>query len=252
MSTSSCIANFTQDALLNGRVALLQPRNGYRAAIDPVLLAAAIPAKSGENAVELGLGSGAASLCLLARCPELLHISGLELDQGQAELAQRNAEINRAGDRLLVILGDAAHPPKALARNHFDHVLMNPPYLEAARHDAPAHAGRATAHVEATDGLKDWIKSAGKLLKQRGRLTLIHRADRLDHILAELPPTFGSIAVLPIWPRAGEAAKRVIVQAIKGGKGACRLLPGLVLHDEAGYTSEADAVLRGQAALDFA
>lgn len=251
MSTPSCNAETSQDTLLNGRVLLLQPKEGYRAAIDPVLLAAAIPAKNGQNAVELGLGTGAAALCLLDRVPAMAGICGLELDPGQAELAHRNAALNGREGQLQIVLGDAAHPPRNLPRNHFDHAFMNPPYLEPSRHDAPACARKTAAHVEADEGLEAWIRQAGKLLKPKGWLTIIHRADVLDRILAALPPAFGSIAVLPLWPRAGEPAKRVIVAAQKGGRAPCRLLPGLVLHDAKGYTIETDAILRGGAQLDF-
>lgn len=229
---------------------MLQPRNGYRAAIDPVLLAAAIPAKPGQACLELGVGAGAASLCLLARCPDIA-LTGLELDPDQAELAVRNAQANGRADRLCVVVGDAAKPPGTIPRNHFDHVFMNPPYLEASRHDAPENAKRASAHMEEGGGLQDWIAQAGKLLKQRGMLTLIHRADRLDQILISLSPAFGGIVVFPLWPRAGEDAKRVIVQAVKGGKSPLRMLCGLVLHAQAAYTQEADEVLRKGSALDL-
>ena len=59
--------SWTEDKLLDGRVTLLQPRKGYRVAIDPVLLAAAVPARLGDHVLDLGSGTGAASLCLAAR-----------------------------------------------------------------------------------------------------------------------------------------------------------------------------------------
>lgn len=252
MSSSTCTQEATQDALLDGRVLLLQPKNGYRAAIDPVLLAAAVPARKGQNAVELGLGGGAAALCLLARMPELTAVYGLELDEGQVELAHRNAALNGREAQMKILVGDAAKPPKTLERNFFDLALMNPPYLEAVRHTPPPGRAKARAHAEAAPaqfGL--WIAAAGKLLKPGGVLTLIHRADRLDEILTGLKPAFASIAILPVWPKRGEAAKRVIVQAVKGGRGACRLLPGLVLHEGTRYTEEALAVLRAAAPLNL-
>ncbi|CAA6605553.1 Methyltransferase small domain protein [Rhodospirillaceae bacterium LM-1] len=251
MSTLSCSEKFTEDALLGGRVKLLQPRNGYRAAIDPVLLAAAIPAKTGQSAIELGLGSGAAALCLLIRVAGMKQITGLEFDFGQAELARRNASLNGMQDLLRVVEGDAAHPPSEIPRNHFDHAFMNPPFLEGGRHDAPPDPGKALAHIDTKDLLAAWISMAGKLLKPKGTLTLIHRADRLDQILGALAPAFGSLTILPIWPRANENAKRVIVQATKTGRAACKLLPGLVLHDANDYTVEAQSVLRDAAPLDL-
>lgn len=253
MSAFECSPETTEDSLLKGRVKLLQPRTGYRAAIDPVFLAAAVPAKTEQAALEFGTGGGAAALCLLARIPLMREIIGLELDIDQAELAKRNATLNGWDGRFKVVLGDAADPPATIPRNYFDHVFMNPPYLEEGLHAPPPNSAKARAHVEGTGfRLERWLAQAAKHLKPKGTLTLIHRADRLDDILRGMPQHLGSLRLLPLWPKRGEAASRVIVQAIKGGRGPCRLLPGLVLHDGTGYTEEADAILAAAAPLDLA
>jgi tRNA1(Val) A37 N6-methylase TrmN6 len=240
-------SKISEDSLLGGKVRLLQPAKGYRVAIDPVLLAAAVPAKKGQRALDLGTGSGAAALCLLARRHDLMAL-GLELDPDMAALARRSAELNGLEDRLSIVIGDASRPAKG-ERDAFDHVLMNPPYLEQARDQAPKGEARAKAHMEGQAGLSDWIKGAHARLKDQGWLTLIHRADRLDEILASLLGRFGSTETIPLWPKAGLPASRVIVRARKGAKGRCSLLPGLILHKQDGsFTDEADAILRhGQA-----
>lgn len=244
-------AELTEDAFLGGRLRLRQPAAGYRAAIDPVLLAAAVPAAAGDSVADLGCGVATAGLCLLARVPGV-RVSGLELQAPLADLATQNAALNGCSDRLAVVLGDVAAPPAALTPGGFDHVMLNPPYLEAASARASAHEMRRIATVEGSADLAAWIACALGLLRPRGSLTVIHRADRLDRLLALLPLACGDIAVFPLWPRQGENAKRVLVQARKGSAGPLRFLAGLALHDAGGaFTPAAEAVLRDARGLDL-
>lgn len=241
----------TEDAFLGGRVTLRQPAAGYRAAIDPVLLAAAVPVAAGERVADLGCGVATAGLCLLARVPDAT-VAGLELQPSLAALAAENAALNGCAGRLTVVTGDVADPPAGFAAACFDHVMLNPPYLEPGAVRAPAQELRRVATVEGAPPLEDWLARALALLRPRGSLTVIHRADRTDRLLAALAPRCGGVAVFPLWPRQGEGAKRVIVQARRGSGEPLRLLPGLVLHEADGsFTPAAQAVLRDAAALDF-
>lgn len=234
----------TEDAFLGGRLRLRQPAEGYRAAIDPVLLAAAVPARDGEAVADLGCGVATAALCLLTRVPGL-QVTGLELQALLAELAQKNATLNGCADRFRVVSGDVAAPPEALAACAFDHVMLNPPYLEPGSARASTHELRRIATVEGTAGLDAWLSCAVSLLRPRGSITVIHRADRLSRILGLLAQSCGDMTVFPLWPHDGEGAKRVLVQGLKGSGGPLRVLPGLVLHDAEGcYTPAAEAVLR--------
>ena len=243
-------AAVTEDALLGGRVRLRQARAGYRAAIDPVLLAAAVPARPGERVLDLGCGAGAVFLCLLARVPELA-VTAVERDPAMAALAVANAALNGAGDRVTVVEADLAALEPSWRAGAFDQAVANPPYLTAGRADPSPSPGRATAGVEAGAGLAAWIDRAHRCLKPKGRLTLVHRADRLDDLLPALAPGFGAVVVFPLWPKPGRDAARVIVTARKGVRTQLRLAAGLVLHAEAGgYTEAADAALRG-AGLDL-
>jgi tRNA1(Val) A37 N6-methylase TrmN6 len=240
------LAERTEGTLLGGRVKFAQPAKGYRAAIDPVLLAAAVPATAGESVLELGCGAGAALLCL-ARRVEGLHTTGLERDGETAALARENVEANGFGARVAVLTG--ALESTALPAAAFDHALMNPPHLDAARHRASLDPHKRAADLEDGPPLGAWAAAAARALKPRGTLTLVHRADRLPEILAALSG-FGGILIFPLWPKPGRAAKRILVQASKGSKQPPALLPGLVLHREDGaYTPEADAVLRDGAGL---
>lgn len=241
----------TEDAFLGGRIRLRQPAAGYRAAIDPVLLAAAVPAAAGERVADLGCGVGTAGLCLLARVPEAT-VAGLELQAPLAALAVDNARLNGLAGRLTVATGDVARPPAVFAAGGFDHVMLNPPYLEPGAVRAPAQELRRLATVEGAPPLEAWLNRALALLRPRGSVTVIHRADRTDRLLAALAPRCGGLAVFPLWPRLGEAARRVIVRARPGSGEPLRLLPGLVLHEAGGgFTPAAEAVLRDAAPLDL-
>lgn len=242
----------SSDSLLNGRVRLLQPAEGYRVAIDPVLLAAAVSPPPGGRVLDLGCGVGAAALCLLARRPDL-SLAGLELQPALAELARRNAEANGLAGRFQVVEGDAAGTVAALPWNAFDAVLTNPPFLAAGRGGEGKTVGRTLANRESSLDLAGWIGQALRWLKPRGSLTLVQRADRLAEVLAALAGRSGAITVCPLWPRQGQPAKRVLVAAVKGSRAPGRLLPGLVLHGPGkGFTPEAEALLRDGGALDLA
>lgn len=236
----------TAHTLLGGRVALEQPAAGYRTAIDPVLLAAAVPAVGSDGRVlDIGCGVGAAALCYATREPAG-HVTGLELQPDLAALARANAAANGLAERFTVAAGDLLRPPPAVPGNGFDQVMANPPYLSADRADPSPDPGRAVAGVEGEADLAAWIEFGLSRLKPRGGLTLVQRADRLHEILAALGAAAGDIRILPLWPKAGRPAKRVIVAARKGLKGGVTLLPGLVLHEpEGAYTAAAEAVLRG-------
>ena len=236
-----------EDALLGGRVRLRQPENGYRAAIDPVLLAAAVEPAQNAHVLEVGCGTGAALLCLAVRRPDL-RLTGLEKLPRAAALALENVTLNGASARVAVLEGCLLTPPAELAGRDFDHVMMNPPYLAADRATPPPDPWKAAANVEGDARLVDWIAFARARLRPKGVLTLLHRADRLDEIMTALAGGFGGVTAFPLWPRAGQDAKRVIMQATKGVKTPARLAAGLTLHNEAGgYTAAAAAVLNGAA-----
>ena len=241
----------SDDTLLGGRVKLRQPVDGYRVAIDPVLLAASVPACAHDRVLDLGCGTGAASLCLAARVPEC-QVIGLEREPYVARLAVENIASNDLAARLSVVEGDLLAPPKSLAPGSFTQVMANPPFLEAARASASPIAARAAAAVESEAVLIDWIDVALTMLGDKGMVTMIHRADRLGDLLAALEGRAGGVIVFPLWPGEGKPAKRILLQAKKGSAAPMTLSQGLVLHRADGRNSEAaEAILRHGAALSL-
>lgn len=245
----------TDDSLLGGRVALWQPRAGYRVSIDAVLLAAAVTPRAGERILDAGSGAGAVGLCLLARAGgTAFEIVGLEAQPDYARLARQNVERNGARGRYTIVEGDLARPPAALLDPPFDQVVSNPPHLDAGSGTPSPDDAADKANRESALDLEGWIARCLARLRSRGTITLVQRADRLPAILAALDGRAGEITVLPLWPAAGEPARRVIVRARKGVAGPAVLLPGLVLHGGGAgkYTAEAEAILRDAAPLALA
>jgi tRNA1(Val) A37 N6-methylase TrmN6 len=242
---------FTEDRLLGGRVLLRQPRAGLRAGLDAVLLAAGIPARPGQRVLEAGCGSGAGFLCLAARVPGL-RIIAVERDPALAALAMANAAANGLAEQVEVIEGDIRD--RALARRlaHCDHAFANPPFWPGGT--APPEARRhSMTHATTADaaGLDDWAGFLAAPLANRGTLSLILPAARLDQGMAALAAAgCAGTLLLPFWPRAGVAAKRMLLQARRGGRGPARIAPGLILHAAGeGFTPAAEAVLRDAAGL---
>ncbi len=254
MSEVFAETELSEDMFLGGRLRISQPVAGYRAAMDPVLLAAAVPARAGDSVLELGCGAGVASLCLGYRVPGL-RLAGLEVQPAYAALARRNAAAN--GQAFAVHDGDLAALPAELRLESFDHVIANPPYFSAGSGTPAADPGRETAQREATP-LALWLSVALRRLRPGGWLTLIQSAERVPELLAGLGTGAGSVTLLPVAPRPDRAANRVILRARKGGRGAFRLAPPLILHEGAAHPGDCDhhsalarAVLRDGAALSI-
>lgn len=241
----------SEDALLGGRLRLRQPMTGYRVAIDPVFLAAAVPALPQDTILDVGCGVGAATLCLAARVPGC-RITGVEMQRDLVRLAGDNIVLNDFSSRLSVMQGDLLNLPPRLAPGAFDHVMANPPFLAAGSATAPADPGRAASHLEGDANLAAWVRVALAMVRAKGSLTFIHRADRLEALLALLAGKAGEITLYPLWSGGGKPAKRIIVRARKQIASPTRLLPGMILHEADGsFTAAAEAVLRDAAAVEM-
>lgn len=247
-------ADLSRDAFLGGRLQVWQPKRGYRAGVDPVLLAASVPAKAGQSVLELGCGVGVASLCLAARVPGLA-LTGVEIQPDYAALARRNADA--AGVALEVVTADLAALPADLRQRRFDHVIANPPYFLRDQSTPARDAGREVALGEGTS-LSDWVEVAARRVVDGGFVTVIQRAERLPELIALMVARLGSVEVLPLTPRRGRAAQLVVVRGRKGGRAAFRLCDSVLMHagvahdgDRDSYTPLISAVLRDGAALPF-
>lgn len=242
----------TEDRIYGGRVLVRQPARGYRVNVDTILLAASLPpAGAAGRIVEPGCGVGGAILSV-ARAhegrPETSFV-GIERDPLYARLAAENVAANGLDGHVRIVEADALDPPEELGL--FDHVLINPPYDYDGEGRPPAEWRRGAYVAERP--IADWIKVWSNRMRGQASLTLIQRPQRLPEILTALEGRLGGVDIFPIRPNANSHARRVIVRAWKGSRAPLKLHPGLDLHrtdaSEHKYTPEAEAILRGEAAL---
>jgi len=241
--------NCTLNDFLGGAVKLIQPVDGYRVSMDTVMLAAAVSAKAGEHILEAGTGTAGAALCLAHRL-ENVRITGIEMQRNLIDLAKANIFLNKKQDRVQVVEGDITASVKLFKEGSFDHVMVNPPYLTPGTAIRPPKETKGLAHMNTSATLKDWVMFCIAMARHKGTITIIHRADQLDVLIKLLQGRVGDLCLLPLWPRTGESAKRVIIQGRKGTHGVMRLLPGIALHGEnTRYTKEVEAILRDGKAI---
>ncbi len=248
----------TEDRFLDGRFAALQPARGHhRSGLEAILLAAAV----GDDAalvVDLGAGAGVAGMAVAAR----LAAARVVLVEREAELCAAAAAalvlpVNAAmANRITIAATDIAAPEAArvaagVPHGAADYVILNPPFRDASGGTASPEAARAGAHVLAEGGFGPWLRAAASALSPDGTTIAIIAAGRLPDLLAAAEGRFGSLVVLPVHPRPGASALRVLVRGRKGGRSPFALLPGLVVHAATGnaYSPALEAMLRDGAAL---
>ena len=180
----------------------------------------------------------------------------VEIDADLAGLARANADANALAAEVIVLDVEAAAEAFAAANLHpdsVDVVLMNPPFNDSARHRVSPDRARGIAHVATATTLSNWIHAARRILKSRGVLTLIWRADGIAEVLAALDHGFGSLEILPVHGEVKAPANRVLVRATKGGRAPTQIHAGLMLNDESGVPNkEVQEILAGKGMLPLA
>ncbi len=248
----------TDDRILGGKLSILQPRNGPRAAIDAIFLASAVPGRLDQYSLVLdaGAGSGVVSLALACRLKGISCI-GIDLEPQLVELAKFNSERNGLSDRVRFLVGDVRQSSlmgrnTALTREGFDHVVANPPYYIDGSARKSSHKFKDRAHFQGTDELDAWVRFLTSALRAKGTLTMIHVPEILTQLLNCLDGRFGSLSVFPLFPKKGRKASRILVQGVKASRAPLTLMPGLVLHESNGeYTVRAQEILRDGQALSL-
>ena len=247
---------FSTDQFLDGRLHLRQPIKGHRIGTDALLLASATQTKG--RACDLGSGVGAIGLALVLRgCEDVVLVekNPVFADCAQANIDQFAHKTTSNSARAQIVRADVFDRKTflqcpLLANHSFDAVATNPPYDQALKGRHSPSELKLVAHDMQGGTLDDWLKVAVRLLKDGGVLTLIHRADRLQDVLAAMPKRAGGIAVLPVQPQSEQAATRIVVRAVAGSKAGLHLLPPLVLHRADGtFTDDGELIHKGRATL---
>lgn len=246
----------TDDAFLGGLLQILQPRAGYRAGLDAVLLAAATPVRAGERVLDAGSGVGVVGLCVAARVSRAL-VTLVDREPELVALAERNIARNALQGRVEVVEADVTGPAgtlmdAGLGPETFAHIVINPPFHVEGHGRRPRNAIKAAAHAMPAGHLARWVAFAARVARPDGTLTIIHRADATTELLGRIDGRFGALRLLPIYPRAGAPASRVLLQGKKGSRAPLTLLPGLILHgDDNQFRPNVAGILRHGEALDL-
>jgi FkbM family methyltransferase len=256
--SKTALAGLTDDAFLGGALRILQPKDGYRAGVDAVLLAAAAPLRLGrkERVLDVGAGVGVVGLAV-ARRAERASVTLAERDPHLADVARGNIERNNLGARVQVVVADVSRrlddlPELRPDAETFDHTLANPPYNPEGAVTVSVEALKAVSNVMPGGNLARWARFMAAMTKPGGSATIIHRADAIGEILTAFAGRFGAAIVFPLYAREGKSAIRVLVQGIKGSNAPLELRPGLVLHDAGNrFRPEAEAILRHGAGLSL-
>jgi tRNA1(Val) A37 N6-methylase TrmN6 len=239
----------TCDAFLDGRIRVRQPAKGFRSGLDAVFLAAACPATAGSSVLEAGCGAGAASLCMLSRV-EAIEVTAIEADGALAALARENAVANGFAGSFDIVTADLTNSwstleALGLRREAYDHAIANPPFYMQGRARLPKDGRNARSRAMPEDGLHDWLRFLAAAVKPGGTATVIHTAEALPQLLDAFEGRFGALRIIPLYPKSGAPAIRVILSGVKGSRAPLTLAPGVVLHEDDGAPAEAaKAILR--------
>lgn len=243
----------TRDAFLGGRLIVTQPERGFRAGLDSVLLGAAVGAGA-RTLLDLGAGVGTAALVALADVP-MLSATLVEADPEMLGLAGINAATNGMAERVKLVGLDLTAPGRVrtaagLPADHFSAVIANPPFFDPGRGSAPSPARADARHMDVAS-IDTWVKTAATHAAPNGEVIFVHTAEALPPLLAAFTQRFGAVTVLPLLPREGQPASRVLVRGTKGSRAPFRLLAARVLHEADGrqFRPEFDAIFRGSARL---
>lgn len=246
----------TIDAFHKGKFFVEQPKGaGHRSGIDAMLLGATVSLDAKGRLADLGAGAGAAGLSVASRSD--IDTVLVEKTDIMSEFAQRTLALDenkKFAQRCSVLQADVelsgqARVGEGLIDNHFDYVIMNPPFNEASDRRTP-DALKATAHAMSDNMFEKWIKTAAAISKAKGQLSLIARPSSLQDILNVCEGRFGGLQITNILPRSDADAIRILVTGIKSSRARLSLCPPIVMHEQGEgartYTSSADDLINGR------
>ena len=233
------------DDLQCGGLKIIQDPSAYCFGTDAVLLAEFAHTGPKDRVCDLGTGCGVIPLLLYARGVRG-ELVGIELQQKMADLARRNMALNKLTGEISVLHEDLRALPSHL--RGFDAVTCNPPYGRPESSVLTANPVRALARYELACTLSDVMSAAYKLLRNGGRLVMVHQAFRLAEIFREMEAVrLSPKRVRLVQSRADKGANLVLVEGIREGREGLQWLPTLVVRDHMGeYTPDMREIYRDE------
>ena len=240
----------TKDSFLGGGIEIWQPKKGYRAGIDPILLAASVNVSAGQKVLDLGCGVGTASFAIGYRVKNV-ELYGIEIQKVFADLADLNSKEN--GIEFQVECTNISKLSSNITSKNFDHVIANPPYFDRKSSVRGINLTKEKSFGD-TRPISEWLKVAAKRAKPKGFVHFIVRSDRLMEIFTNMPNSLGSLVITPIISRKNQNAKLTILHAKKNGRAGFIISSPIILHplksdSRKKYVPKVDKVLRNGASL---
>jgi tRNA1Val (adenine37-N6)-methyltransferase len=236
----------TVDALFQGRLKLYQSRSGYRFSLDAVLLARFARIKPGEKAADLGTGNGVIPLIWVYLDPSL-SVTGVETQQSMAERARKSVQLNGFEKRITILHGDVRAIDRIAEPESHDVVVCNPPYREPSSGRVSPNSEKQIARHEIKGSLHDFLRAGDYLLPVKGRMAVIYQAARcLDLLEAMREVGIEPKRLRMVHSFADAVASLVLVEGVKGGRSALKVLAPLVIYErDKKYTFEVQSMLAG-------
>ena len=243
----------TLDAVLGGRLRIIQKKSGYRFSIDALLLAHFVALKEGEECIDLGTGSGVVALILACRRSRG-RILGIDIQEELVAMARRSVELNGLAGCIEIRRGDLRHPGSLFAPASFDVAVFNPPYRRLRSGRTNPDRGKALARHEITGTAGDFLAAADLALKPGGRAYAVYPARRMVELISRMRAARIEPKLLRIvHSRPGGRGELLLVEGVKGGREQLTVLTPLFIYGEGSeYSAEAAAIFRDLAAFPAA
>lgn len=236
------------DYLVHEDLKIIQSPSVFSFSLDAVLLSrfAWIPIQKGKI-IDLCSGNGAVALLLSKRSKA--HITGVEIQDRLYSMAKRSVELNHLNEQIGMDLADIKDAPAKYGHGSFDALTCNPPYFASVHEeDFNQNEHLAIARHEIHCSLEDVIRVSSQLVKQGGKVAMVHRPKRLMEILAFMRQYKLEPKKLQLfYPKAGSEANMLLIEGMKNGKPDLHILPPLTVYGENGdYTTELKRMFYGE------
>jgi tRNA1Val (adenine37-N6)-methyltransferase len=230
MNRKEARSSESEDLLRDFDLKIIQPKDGYRFSLDPLLLCDFAVSGAGRI-LDLGTGCGIIPLVMARKVPDS-RITGVEFQPEMFSLAERNVAGNGLTGRITLIESDIMALKGVLEPESFDLVLSNPPYRKQGEGKTSPKAGRDLARHESTASLADFLAIAKRMVKPGGSVYLIHHPERLPELLsASMAINLCPVRLRMVHGDFSLPARMFLIELLKGRKGALEVLPPLAVKE---------------------
>ena len=218
---------------------IIQNTEKFCFGMDAVLLSSFAFVKAGEKVLDMGTGTGIIPILLEAKT-EGEHFTGLEIQSESAEMAGRSVKLNSLEEKIDIVEGDIKEASKIFGKNIFNVVTVNPPYMNDLHGIKNPDMPKAIARHEVLCTLEDVVREASYVLKQNGRMYMVHRPHRLVEIIQAMKQyKLEPKRIRFVHPYEDKEANMVLIEALKGGKSMVKIEKPLVVYKDVNvYTDE--------------